>query len=106
MNYADMVNEQKVEERRRFILMLLSGSTDYVASDKTLRSVFDKTDFQVSQVAGDLQWLKDAGVIALKAVDGVTLARLLPAGLDVVRHKRLVPGISNQDIGDWQEVSW
>lgn len=104
MSYVDLVNSHKVKERRRFILMLLSNSSDYVASDTTLRGVFVETDFQVSQIAGDLQWLKDAGLVALKGVGDVTMARLLPEGLDVVNHKRVAPGVSSKDIGDWEDV--
>ncbi len=103
-NYVDAVNRQKVKERRRFILMLLADSPDYVASDATIRGVFNETDFQISQVEGDLHWLKEAQLISLKEVDGLLFARLLPMGLDVVNHRRVVPGVSSRDIGEWEDV--
>ena len=99
MNFA----QTKAEFRRRFILTLLAESPDYTMSDKLLRAAFVPTDFQASQVAGDLLFLQDADLVSLKEISDATetliFARLTARGMDVATFKAAAAGVSRMDIG-------
>jgi hypothetical protein len=46
------------------------------------------------QVRGDLAWLEEQGLVAVRSVENLTLAKATVRGLDVATGRATVPGVA------------
>ncbi len=90
-------NEKFREQRRLFLLKLLSEQGGYRANSAVLYMSLYHLGIQASQddVRTDLHWLRDQSLITLDEVgESVEIATLTKRGIDVVHGLAEVPGVS------------
>ena len=92
MNYAEF----ETQDRRLVILKALAAAAQYRANAYLLRSFCDTMGHTASadRIAGDLAWLREAGLITTdQARPDVLLATLTTRGLDVADGRAEHPGV-------------
>lgn len=84
------------EARRLAILQLLAQAPDYEAGQDLLYMALPDQGLAASadQVAGELAWLAEQGLVILTEIGTVKLARVSARGLDVARGLTRVPGVA------------
>lgn len=90
-------NERYREDRRAWLLKMLSEQPGYRANNATLYLAASHYGIAASNddVLTDLNWLQEQGLIGLERVtDSVAVATLLSRGQDVVHGLTSVPGVS------------
>ncbi len=91
MTYADHFNSHL----RITVLRFLEGTGGRSANASLLASA--ATDYGVpatrDQVATQLAWLQEQGLVTNKDVGGLTVAKLTARGIDVATGMAIVPGV-------------
>lgn len=87
--------EQITEDIRLVILRALEEDAGYDLNESVLQSVLQELGHTVSRdrVRVELAWLKEQGLIQLKDVVGVQVAKLTARGADVATGRATVPGV-------------
>lgn len=81
------------EARRLETLRYLSETPSYEASQVFLYQALPVAG-SADQVAADLEWLAEQGLVTLHVVHDVRLARITQRGLDVGKGLARVPGVA------------
>lgn len=97
MNFAQLLSA----DRRLVILRLLSAAPEYTANAFVLRPGLEAVGHAMSadQLATELAWLAEQGLVELEAVAGVTVARLTARGADVAAGRVVTPGVKRPEPG-------
>lgn len=97
MSFAQLLSE----DRRLVILRLLSAAPEYTLNAFVLRPGLEAVGHAVSadQLATELAWLAEQGLVELEAMAGVTVARLAPRGADVASGRIVTPGVKRPEPG-------
>ncbi len=97
MNFPQLLSE----DRRLVILRLLSAAPQYSLNAFVLRPGLEAVGHSVSadQLATELAWLAEQGLLGLSAVADVTVARLTPRGADVAAGRVVTPGVKRPEPG-------
>lgn len=102
MSFAQLLSE----DRRLVILRLLSAAPEYTANAFVLRPGLEAVGHAMStdQLATELAWLAEQGLVELEAVAGVTMAgvtvaRLTQRGADVAAGRAVTPGVKRPEPG-------
>ncbi len=97
MSFAQLLSE----DRRLVILRLLSAAPEYTANAFVLRPGLEAVGHAMStdQLATELAWLAEQGLVELGAVAGVTVARLTARGADVAAGRAVTPGVKRPEPG-------
>jgi hypothetical protein len=97
MNFAQLLSE----DRRLVILRLLSAAPEYTLNAFVLRPGLEAVGHAMSadQLATELAWLAEQGLVALDAVADVIVARLTPRGADVASGRIVTPGVKRPEPG-------
>lgn len=84
------------EARRLALLQLLAEAPEYEAGQDLLYMALPDQGLAASadQVAGELAWLAEQGLVSLAEIGRVRLARITARGLDVARGLAQVPGVA------------
>ncbi|MEW5833644.1 MAG: hypothetical protein AB1832_01150 [Pseudomonadota bacterium] len=89
------LQQQQTEFRRGRILKILAESNDQGANVPLVRTLVRefgyKADHDTVQI--DLAWLSRHGFITVREVGDIELARITPAGRDIVSGDLDVPGV-------------
>lgn len=85
---------QKITEARRLeILRFLSETPGYEAGEGLIYQAITVTG-SADQVAADLAWLAEQGLVTLESPGGYALATITRRGLDAACGKARVPGVA------------
>ena len=87
------------EDRRLSLLLVLLESSGYSANAFLMRDVAEQVYGHVAtndQVATDIAWLAEQGLVTSKTVGRVTLATLTRRGEDVASGRGSVPGVKKR----------
>lgn len=97
MNFAQLL----AEDRRLVILRLLSAAPEYTLNAFVLRPGLEAVGHAMStdQLATELAWLAEQGLLGLEAVADVTVARLTSRGADVAAGRAVTPGVKRPEPG-------
>lgn len=90
-------DERMREDRRAFILKLLSGQSSYQMNSSNLYAAVDFYQFPVTrfELMDDLHFLADGGLVRLHSlVEGIFGVELTSAGMEVVRGVQTIAGVS------------
>lgn len=87
--------------RRLHLLQLLAESPSYEATQYLLYQALPDRALAASldQVAGDLAWLEEQGLVDVRPIDTARLARLTQRGADVAAGRASVPGVDRPPPG-------
>ena len=93
--------ERLHEVRRYNILRLLAEAPDYeVATEVIYLGLPRGMGASDAMIAGDLAWLRDAGLIEVAEVGGIRLARITRHGRDIAEGRGNVEGVRRTLPGD------
>lgn len=97
MSFAQLLSE----DRRLVLLRLLSAAPEYTANAFVLRPGLESLGHAMSadQLATELAWLAEQGLVELEAVANVTVARLTARGADVAAGRVVTPGVKRPEPG-------
>lgn len=97
MNFAQLLSE----DRRLVILRLLSAAPEYTLNAFVLRPGLEAVGHGISadQLATELVWLAEQGLVELEAVVNVAVARLTSRGADVAAGRVVTPGVKRPEPG-------
>ena len=97
MNFAQLYSE----DRRLVILRMLSAAPEYTANAFVLRPGLEAVGHAMSadQLATELAWLAEQGLLGLGAVADVTVAKLTQRGADVAAGRVVTPGVKRPEPG-------
>jgi len=97
MNFAQLLSE----DRRLVILRLLSAAPEYTLNAFVLRPGLEAVGHSISadQLATELAWLAEQGLVDLEAVVNVAVARLTSRGADVASGRVVTPGVKRPEPG-------
>lgn len=97
MNFAQLLSE----DRRLVILRLLSAAPEYTLNAFVLRPGLEAVGHSISadQLATELAWLAEQGLVELEAVVNVAVARLTARGADVAAGRVVTPGVKRPEPG-------
>jgi len=97
MNFDKLLTE----DRRLVILRLLSAAPGYAANAFVLREGLAASGHAVSadQLATELAWLAEQGLLSTAPVADMLVARLTPRGADVAAGLAVVPGVKRPEPG-------
>jgi hypothetical protein len=97
MNFVQLISE----DRRLVILRLLSAAPEYTLNAFVLRPGLEALGHSLSadQLATELAWLAEQGLVELEAVVNVTVARLTARGADVASGRAVSPGVKRPEPG-------
>ncbi|MBU1041289.1 MAG: ArsR family transcriptional regulator [Proteobacteria bacterium] len=97
MNFPQLLSE----DRRLVILRLLSAAPEYTLNAFVLRHGLEAVGHAMStdQLATELAWLAEQGLLELSAVAEVTVARLTSRGADVAAGRAVTPGVKRPEPG-------
>ncbi len=89
------------EDRRLVLLRLLSAAPEYTLNAFVLRPGLEALGHSLSadQLATELAWLAEQGLVELEAVANVTVARLTARGADVASGRAVSPGVKRPEPG-------
>lgn len=87
--------ERMSQARRLAILELLSQAPGYEAGQSIIYQALPDYGLAASsdQIAGDLAWLGEQGLVGLADAGGLKIARITRRGLDVAVGCAVVPGV-------------
>lgn len=87
--------ERVAASRRLYILVLLAASPGGSANEALLQAALDGYGHKPSldQVAGDLAWLAEQGLVEASALHGLNMGRITARGEDVAAGRAKVPGV-------------
>lgn len=87
--------ERLTQARRLMILDLLANSPGYEAGQGIIYQALPDNGIAASidQIAVDLAWLGEQGLVDLSEAGGFPLARITSRGLDVAAGRAVVPGV-------------
>jgi len=91
MKFSELVNA----DRRLVILRALEEDLGYDLNEYVLQSVLEALGHSVSldRLRSDLAWLEEQGLVSLRDVVGVKVAKLTARGSDVATGRATVPGV-------------
>jgi hypothetical protein len=91
MAYTDLL----AQDRRLSILLLLSCSPGGACNAALLHAALPDYGHNPSgdQIAGDLAWLAEQGLLTTRDTHGLTVATLTARGQDVAEGRATVPGV-------------
>lgn len=94
-------DEYQTNDRRLVILKALEAAAQYKANAYLLRRYCDAVGHVVSadQLATDLAWLQEQGLVTARADRDVTVAELTARGLDVASGRANQPGVARPQPG-------
>lgn len=94
-SYKDMVTA----DLRLTVLRLLAATDGYELSGSLLRMALEDYAHRVGidRLKGQLAWLEEQGLLAVRETGGVAFARLSPRGLDVAAGRARVPGVARPE---------
>lgn len=89
------------EDRRLVILRLLAQAPSYTANLSILHSAMSSIGHRCSrdQVAGDLAWLTEQGLLETETIDGIVIATATQRGVDVAEARVTHPGVKRPSPG-------
>jgi len=89
------MRELMVADQRLVLLRALAEMPGYEANESILHALLQDFGHQVSrdQVRTHLAWLDETGLITLRIVTSVQIARLTERGFDVGSGRAAVPGV-------------
>ena len=89
-------------DRRLVILRSLHEDPGYDLNEYVLQSVLEALGHTVSmdRVRSDLAWLEEQGLVSVRDVAGVKVAKLTARGSDVATGRAVVPGVKRPAPGD------
>jgi hypothetical protein len=92
MSYLD---ETWKPHLRITILRLLEAQAGYSANCSILRDGAEAVGLTASrdQVRGEIAWLAEQGLVTMRAVENLTIAKSTERGLDVAAGRARVPGV-------------
>jgi len=98
MSYPEIV----AADRRLLILKALDNAAGYRAPARLLSAFLDSFGQKVSadQMAGELAWLEEQGLVDLQQTEGETIATLKPRGADIAAGRARHPGVRRPAIGE------
>src|SRR4051794_21562037 len=83
------------EDARLIILRELHAQSNYALNDSLLREVLE--GFGISKtrpwVREELNYLREVGAVSLSIAGSVTVAQLLPKGVEHVERRQLIEGV-------------
>ena len=84
------------EHLRLAVLQVLAADADYAHNELVLSSALEQLGHGVSRdnLRTELAWLAEQGLIEVKDVSDIQVARLLARGEDVARGVARVPGVA------------
>jgi len=87
--------ERQAQVRRLQLLRLLADTPGYEATQYLLYQALPARALGASldQVASDLAWLDEQGLVTVHQVDEARLARITQRGIDVSQGRALHPGV-------------
>jgi len=89
-----MSYSQKITEARRLeILHFLAEAPGYEAGEGLIYQAITVTG-SADQVAADLAWLNEQGLVTMTSPGGYKLATITRRGLDVARGRARAPGVA------------
>ena len=91
-SFADHV----AADRRLAILRILEGSPEYRANAYLIQRMMQGFGHAPSldQLAGDLAWLAEQGLLEVQTVGAVQIPQLIARGVDVACGRAIVPGVA------------
>lgn len=94
-------DEFQTQDRRLVLLKALENAAQYKANGFLLRRYCEAVGHVVSadQVATDLAWLAEQGLLTRQDEGAVTVATLTARGLDVATGRAHVPGVARPQPG-------
>lgn len=94
-------DEFQTQDRRLVLLKGLESAAQYKANGFLLRRYCEAVGHVVSadQVATDLAWLGEQGLVSLEKTGDVTVATITARGLDVASGAAKVPGVARPQPG-------
>jgi hypothetical protein len=94
-------DEFQTQDRRLVILKGLESAAQYKANSYLLRRYCEAVGHVVSadQLATDLAWLREQGLVTAQADRDVTVATLTARGLDVATGRAHQPGVARPQPG-------
>ncbi|PKN07506.1 MAG: hypothetical protein CVU73_12155 [Deltaproteobacteria bacterium HGW-Deltaproteobacteria-8] len=102
MSFAQLLSE----DRRLVVLRLLSAAPEYTLNAFVLRHGLEAVGHAMStdQLATELAWLAEQGLLDLSAVadvtvGGIIVARLTSRGADVAAGRVVTPGVKRPEPG-------
>lgn len=97
MNFTQLL----AADRRLVILRLLSAAPQYTLNAFVLRPGLEAVGHSVSadQLATELAWLAEQGLVELEAVVDVAVASLTARGADVAAGRVVTPGVKRPEPG-------
>lgn len=83
------------EHLRLALLRTLAETPGYAANESLLTDMAHALGIQATrdQVAGELTWLKDGGLMGMEEIGGLRLATINQRGLDVAAGRVTYPGV-------------
>lgn len=91
--------ERLTNARRLAILEMLAQSPDYEAGQSLIYQALPDHGLAASsdQIASDLAWLGEQGLVGLSEAGGLALARITQRGLDVAAGRAADPGVQRPE---------
>lgn len=88
-------SERVMKARRLAILRLLAEAPAYEAGETVIYQALPDHGLAASsdQIATDLSWLAEQGLVDLSEAGGLALAHVTRRGLDVAAGRAVVPGV-------------
>lgn len=95
MSYRDHV----IADLRLVLCRLLASAPGYELNASVLRMAAHDFGHETSRdtVAAELQWLSEQGLLELRELAGVQVAKLTSRGFDVAHGVSLVPGVKRPE---------
>jgi len=103
MSIADIAARKAAidrEEIRRLVLEALVGDPDYAISHYVLRRLVSEYGHAESDVARELTWLEERGLISTNVIAGSMPESVITRlGADVANGRKAFPGVPSKGLG-------
>lgn len=97
-----MTYQQLVEANRRLVILrLLSEAQGFDLNNSILQGALAEVSHCISQelLHAELMWLEERGLLTVREVANVLVAKLTQRGEDVAKGRTIVPGIERPALG-------
>jgi hypothetical protein len=93
--------KMQTEDRRLTILSGLAASTQLTANGYLLQAFCDTLGHRVGheRIAGDIEWLREQGLVTVSSTGQVVIATLTARGQDVANGRSHCPGVKTPSAG-------
>ena len=91
MNFKDLMGS----DLRLVVLSSLAQDADYAHNEHVLKEMLGQLGHSVSRdkLRTELAWLQEQGLIELRDVAGIMVAKLTVRGMDVAEGSVTIPGV-------------